>query len=60
MKNPRKDCIDDDYWMGMYPVTNAQYDVFVQASGYEEKRWWTEGGWEFAQKLEDKKPEVYP
>ena len=30
------------YWMARYPVTNAQFQAFVAAGGYEEKRFWTE------------------
>lgn len=29
-----------------YPVTNAQYRLFVDAGGYSQHRWWTEAGWE--------------
>jgi formylglycine-generating enzyme required for sulfatase activity len=29
-----------------YPITNAQYAKFIQADGYDEKRWWTDAGWE--------------
>lgn len=34
-----------------YPVTNAQYAKFIEAGGYQEKRWWTESGWQ-ARELE--------
>ncbi len=38
------------YWISQYPVTNAQFDRFEKAGGYEEKQWWTEGGWAWLKK----------
>ena len=32
------------YAIGRYPVTNAEYACFMAAGGYEEERYWTEGG----------------
>lgn len=32
--------------IGKYPVTNAQFEKFVDAKGYEEKKWWTDEGWQ--------------
>ncbi len=34
------------YWMAKYPVTNAQYAVFIEAGGYITRRWWTAHGWQ--------------
>jgi len=34
------DLLDDDYRIGMYPVTNAEYDCFVRADGYQDTGWW--------------------
>jgi len=34
--------VDLDFWMGLYPVTNAQYDCFVQAGGYADQQFWPE------------------
>jgi hypothetical protein len=34
------------YKIAKYPVTNAQFRLFVDAKGYTERRWWTEAGWE--------------
>ncbi len=33
------------YWMMKYPVTQAQYGVFIATGGYAERRYWTEAGW---------------
>jgi formylglycine-generating enzyme required for sulfatase activity len=38
------------YWMGKYPVTNAQYAKFIDAGGYKQNRWWTALGWQTCQK----------
>ena len=32
----------DEYWIGKYPVTNAQFAQFVEAGGYAEARLWEE------------------
>ncbi|MFF4837544.1 SUMF1/EgtB/PvdO family nonheme iron enzyme [Streptomyces sp. NPDC001315] len=31
--------------IGRYPVTNAEYNCFVDAGGYDEAGYWTERGW---------------
>jgi formylglycine-generating enzyme required for sulfatase activity len=33
------------YAIGRYPVTNAEYRRFIEAGGYQERRWWTAQGW---------------
>jgi formylglycine-generating enzyme required for sulfatase activity/class 3 adenylate cyclase len=33
------------YRIGRYPVTNAEYRLFMDAGGYKERRWWTDAGW---------------
>ena len=30
----------DTFWIGRYPITNAQFDAFIQDRGYEDDRWW--------------------
>lgn len=31
-----------DYWLARYPITNAQFALFVQAGGYQIERYWAE------------------
>jgi formylglycine-generating enzyme required for sulfatase activity len=28
------------YYISRYPITNSQYQVFIDAGGYSDKRWW--------------------
>jgi formylglycine-generating enzyme required for sulfatase activity len=37
------------YSIGRYPVTNAEYAMFVEDGGYREARWWCEAGWQWRQ-----------
>ncbi|WP_200284617.1 SUMF1/EgtB/PvdO family nonheme iron enzyme [Rhabdochromatium marinum] len=30
------------FWIARYPVTNAQYQTFIDDRGYEEPRWWVD------------------
>ena len=29
-----------DFWVARYPVTNAQYQAFIDDGGYKDRRWW--------------------
>jgi len=48
------------YKAAKYPITNAQYGLFVENKGYTTQRYWTEAGW--AEKLKRKwtGPRSYP
>ena len=41
--------LDDDFAIGRYPITNAEYARFIAADGYSTRRWWTAHGWAFLQ-----------
>ena len=43
-EKPRHDVELAAYAIGRYPVTNAEYACFMAAGGYEDERYWTEGG----------------
>ncbi|MBI4661502.1 MAG: SUMF1/EgtB/PvdO family nonheme iron enzyme [Verrucomicrobia bacterium] len=45
--------ITKPYRISRYPITVAQYQAFVDAGGYGEKRFWTEAGWKW--KLSEKR-----
>jgi formylglycine-generating enzyme required for sulfatase activity len=34
-----------EFWIGRYPVTNAEYRAFWEAGGYDQERWWSTDGW---------------
>ncbi len=36
--------------IGKYPVTNAQFKLFVLADGYHTPRWWSKEGWKYREK----------
>jgi formylglycine-generating enzyme required for sulfatase activity len=38
------------YSIAKYPVTNAQFALFIEAGGYHERKWWTNAGWENCEK----------
>jgi len=39
----------DSFLIARYPVTNAQYERFMRAGGYDEERYWTKAGWDYRQ-----------
>ena len=47
------------YQIGQYPVTNADYQDFVESGGYENKRWWTEAGWRYCQATNRREPDYW-
>lgn len=40
----------DDFTIARYPVTYAQYELFVQAKGYDIRRYWDDAGWQWRDK----------
>jgi formylglycine-generating enzyme required for sulfatase activity len=33
------------FQIAKYPLTNAQFRLFVKAGGYDQRQWWTDEGW---------------
>ncbi|MGH7597191.1 MAG: formylglycine-generating enzyme family protein, partial [bacterium] len=42
-----------------YPITNAQFEKFMQAGGYDNKNWWSKEGWEYRQKENWEQPRYW-
>jgi formylglycine-generating enzyme required for sulfatase activity len=55
----RNESITDGYLISRYPVTNAQFGAFVEAEGYQERRYWTEAGWEWKEREDWTAPRDY-
>lgn len=37
------------FYLGRFPVTNGEYAAFIDAGGYQDKRWWCNEGWAWRQ-----------
>ncbi|MCP5013739.1 MAG: SUMF1/EgtB/PvdO family nonheme iron enzyme, partial [Ketobacter sp.] len=37
------------YYISRYPVTNIQYQPFIENGDYDDPNWWTEEGWAWCQ-----------
>ena len=48
-EHPIHEVNTEGFWLACYPVTNAQYRLFVEANGYTEQRWWSREGWGWRQ-----------
>jgi formylglycine-generating enzyme required for sulfatase activity len=35
------------YWIDQYEVTNAAFQAFIEAGGYDDQAYWSEAGWEW-------------
>ncbi len=42
-EQPQREVFMSDYWIGKYPVTNAQYAVFIRAAGRKTPAHWSGG-----------------
>ena len=37
--------IEAPFLLGRYPVTNSQYQAFMDDGGYSDRKWWSDAGW---------------
>ncbi len=38
-------CITQGYWIDRFEVTNAAYQKFIEADGYQQRKYWSNTGW---------------
>ena len=48
--------IQAPFLLSKYPVTNAQYELFIQAGGYEDRQWWSADGWKWREQNKTAEP----
>src|SRR5207302_1718103 len=44
-EKPQREVFLSDFWIDIYPVTNARYALFIAAGGYDQPHWWLQDGW---------------
>jgi formylglycine-generating enzyme required for sulfatase activity len=44
-EKPQHELTLPTFYIGRYPITNAQFAPFVEGSCYQDRQWWTEAGW---------------
>jgi formylglycine-generating enzyme required for sulfatase activity/energy-coupling factor transporter ATP-binding protein EcfA2 len=44
------------FWMARYPITVAQYRVFIDDGGYQQQGYWTSEGWKWRQEHDRTQP----
>ena len=56
-ERPRHQIDIAPFFLGCTPVTNVEYDRFIQADGYDTQTYWTPTGWQWRQgKLQESGP----
>jgi formylglycine-generating enzyme required for sulfatase activity len=44
-------CLSAGYWIDRYEVTNAAFQAFVEAGGYDQQALWSAQGWNWKEKI---------
>ena len=44
-EKPQREVFLSDFWIDIYPVTNARYALFIAAGGYDQPHWWLQDAW---------------
>jgi iron(II)-dependent oxidoreductase len=41
----------DAFWLDSCPVTNRDYQAFIEAGGYDDPQWWDPAGWAYREQV---------
>jgi formylglycine-generating enzyme required for sulfatase activity len=44
-EKPQREVYLSSYWIDVFPVTNARFERFLSAGGYDQPHWWLPEGW---------------
>jgi formylglycine-generating enzyme required for sulfatase activity len=44
-EKPQREVQLSAYWIDVYPLTNARFNLFLSKDGYEQPEWWSKEGW---------------
>lgn len=42
-----------------YPITNAQFEMFMNDGGYQNEKWWSQEGWKYRQQKNWEQPRLW-
>jgi gamma-glutamyl hercynylcysteine S-oxide synthase len=48
-ERPRHSVRLDPFWIDVSPVTNAEFERFIEAGGYSRREYWSRSGWDWLQ-----------
>mgnify|MGYP000344252200 CR=1 FL=1 len=48
-EKPAQRLVVEPFSIARAPVTNAEFEAFIDAGGYNDPRWWSEEGWQYIQ-----------
>jgi formylglycine-generating enzyme required for sulfatase activity len=49
-EKPQRQVWLPDFWIDLFPLTNARFGLFLAAGGYDEPRWWLPAAWKWRER----------
>jgi formylglycine-generating enzyme required for sulfatase activity len=58
-EKPRREVYLSAYWIDRYPVTNARFNLFLAAGGYDQSEYWRPEGWTWKKRCRIHQPAMW-